>query len=745
MPGDAMTAPGMSGPREGASESRAGTAREASPAKVALVVTAFRIGNVLADTLHSALSQRGVRLERVLLVVDGCPETATTGTIARRFSAAMPDLFQVIWLRNGGVSRARNIGVRWLLSTVPDLEAIYFLDGDDLIPPGEVASSMAVLRNAQEADPDRKIGWVYSHCQNFGDNRDFIDGPEEFLESSYLAANLSQPSCLYSCEMFRDGVLWDESMRAGIEDWEYWLAAIEAGYHGVFNPAGLLYYRRLIGNRSSLNRVNDSFTIPYMRQKHAGLYEVRSVLREEQERFPRYAFGREDSVRYAVMTDPAQPGGNLPFDRAVDAIAAQAQRDQLGTYLFDPYFPDVICLMPHEMRSELLRRGLLRSALYHAEVLFSRGAHIVEGVIEPLLHEQRQAHGAHADLMFAVEGKNVRRGAAAPSFPFVLLKLSALCRRFADQAIERDGLFRQAARLLIRSDELSRHHLIGRLGSAVQLRGVVDMAGRLKAATVRERRLASAQARDRRIHVSGRRTGTHGHLSQKLFSVAAPFPLLPSGEEALMAILLSPGAEHLDNPLFARLGELEPGDLGIGLFGFGHLVPPVPDAIAHLVRDRAALHLWAQRVFSAPEGHQLGLPPWQKQNPDVVARLAGMLSAYDLALGFDLEVHAPLFLGLRGLGVATIDCEPLPCAAQGPSAGSRRGGTWCEEEDPMAANAFAAAYGRSICFTGERADRLVAAGFPAGRIDMQAQALLAGLGGAERARGGTAALAGAAG
>ena len=81
-------------------------------ARVAVMITAFRIGPVLSDTILSALDQRHVRPVAVLLVVDGCPDTETTRAIAERYLAAYPGQFQVLWLENGGVSRARNRGLQ---------------------------------------------------------------------------------------------------------------------------------------------------------------------------------------------------------------------------------------------------------------------------------------------------------------------------------------------------------------------------------------------------------------------------------------------------------------------------------------------------------------------------------------------------------------------------------------------------------------------------------------------------------
>ncbi|MCI5045010.1 MAG: glycosyltransferase family 2 protein, partial [Aquisalinus sp.] len=82
---------------------------------VGMVITAYKMGTVLTDTINSLLYQKDIDLAALVLIVDGCPMTETTGRICQRYARALPDKFHYIWLENGGVSRARNIGVKWIL------------------------------------------------------------------------------------------------------------------------------------------------------------------------------------------------------------------------------------------------------------------------------------------------------------------------------------------------------------------------------------------------------------------------------------------------------------------------------------------------------------------------------------------------------------------------------------------------------------------------------------------------------
>ena len=338
--------------------------------EVSVVITAFRIGPVLSDTIQSVLSQRDVKFGNIVVVVDGCSYTRTTRSTLSRFSRGYNGLVQFIWVENGGVSRARNIGARWILENRPDTDGIYYIDGDDLLNPLAITKSIKVLRDAQAKTPEKNIGWTYCNQNQFGDDTPSLEYPRNAIPNRWLSNNLSQPSCLIDRKMFDAGIYWDEDMRKGIEDWEYWLAAIEAGFIGTNVRDVYLRYRRLTGNRSSLNRANDAITKDYMRKKHQALYTTEFFLNNEHTLFPRWAFWRNHSpMSFDVGTDVNQPMVNRDYNYMRNALSYRFSVGKLDTTILEPYFPDMIAFIDPRDADVLKKLKMTPSFLLEMETL----------------------------------------------------------------------------------------------------------------------------------------------------------------------------------------------------------------------------------------------------------------------------------------------------------------------------------------------------------------------------------------
>lgn len=690
--------------------------------KVAAIITAFRIGPVLTDTILSLLDQAHVRLQTVLLVVDGCPDVGTTHAIAARFLAAYPGLFQVLWLENGGVSRARNRGLDWLLARHPDLDAIYCLDGDDIISRSSVATSLMALRHAQAREPERKFGWVVGNKLNFGNDFNYIETSTEFRKASYLSVNLSQPSCLYNADMFRDGVFWDEQMRTGIEDWEFWLAAIDKGYEGVFNPNELLYYRRLMGNRSSVNRRNDSYNIPYMRGKHARLFTPSALLEEEQERTPRYGFGVPWGDSLELTTDPGKPGVECPLDEVMNALGGRSQRNATRDYIFDPYAPDIACLIWSGPRDELVRKGLLRGLLMMAETKFSQGAGIVECLVEPLLERQQCRAGPQDDMVFSVKSPPAPGQGRESARSFFIVRLDKICPP-GGRVPSLEALAAMTNRLLIRSNSLEAVQ-----ANQITYGQVQDFAKKLARfdADRTESRLGQAQIAQNRLHVSGQKISRHSSLTHSAIGTNTLFPQLPDAETTRFALVLPPeGAGAAIWEVMAGLRDRLGARARVSLFCPGVHLPRPPGDLARMVENVTSMTLWSNQINESPPGHSVGVPCWEEMAPPLIARLAGALAPFDHAICFELQAFAPVFLKLKSLGVGTICCEGLrdpdpDTALMTP----RQIEATRRPDDPVAALNYASAYQRIVCARPERADVIAALGYPASRIGLGLEGLL---------------------
>ncbi len=102
--------------------------------EVSVVIPCYRQAEFLPHALDSVLSQKGPRLQ-VIVVDDGSPDDVAG--VCRRYGAAVRYVRQ----DNSGVSAARNAGIE-----LAEGEFLHFLDADDAIRPGMYAAMVRALR-----------------------------------------------------------------------------------------------------------------------------------------------------------------------------------------------------------------------------------------------------------------------------------------------------------------------------------------------------------------------------------------------------------------------------------------------------------------------------------------------------------------------------------------------------------------------------------------------------------------------
>ena len=109
---------------------------------VSIIVPAYNAERFLARTLQSALRQTYATIE-MIVIDDG--STDSTGAVARAF-AQSDERVRVISVPNGGVAKARNIGISEAAG-----EFVAFLDADDLWHPTKLERQMAALDEMKDA------------------------------------------------------------------------------------------------------------------------------------------------------------------------------------------------------------------------------------------------------------------------------------------------------------------------------------------------------------------------------------------------------------------------------------------------------------------------------------------------------------------------------------------------------------------------------------------------------------------
>ena len=195
--------------------------------RVSVIIPCYNLGAYLSEALDSVRAQTFTDYD-VLVVDDGSTDSETTSVLASLES----DGVRLLRTANHGLSAARNAGIA---ATAGEL--VCCLDADDRLAPQWLERGVSLLA----ASPD--LAFASHWLRTFGDEA-WSWQPER----SDLAALLDVNTLNGAALIRRDAVLavggFDETMRDGCEDWEFWIRMLEAGYRGAIIPEFLYEYRR---------------------------------------------------------------------------------------------------------------------------------------------------------------------------------------------------------------------------------------------------------------------------------------------------------------------------------------------------------------------------------------------------------------------------------------------------------------------------------------------------------------------
>lgn len=264
--------------------------------RLAVVVPIFRHSTLLSEAIEAVLTQHADFAIRLILVNDGCPHRETDD-VCLDYARGYAD--QVVYLRkpNGGLSDARNYGIRYVLDHEPSVEAVYLLDADNRLRPHAMARAMAVL------DADPALGWVYPNIDMFG-TRSAHDYGGPYSRLIHSAMNICEAGSLINRKLFEAGVMFDTAFKQGFEDWEFFLSAGQAGFRGEnLEDFGFLYRKRPESMLADSEREGAGIRAS-MQLKHKAFLQPRSLVELEQTEAPRYAIFLVDRNEVVLTTDP---------------------------------------------------------------------------------------------------------------------------------------------------------------------------------------------------------------------------------------------------------------------------------------------------------------------------------------------------------------------------------------------------------------------------------------------------------
>jgi GT2 family glycosyltransferase len=191
---------------------------------VSVVLPCYNAHRHLGRALDSVRAQTFRDFE-ILVVDDGSTDPET-----KAFLDGVGADVRVLRQENRGLAGARNAGFRAAKG-----EYVLPLDCDDWIDPTFLDKGVAILKQR----PD--IAYVFAHIALEGEKTGVLEKGFNAFEQIFLN---QLPYCLLIRRRVWESLGgYDETMRAGYEDWEFNIRAAAHGHYGLAIPEPLFHYR----------------------------------------------------------------------------------------------------------------------------------------------------------------------------------------------------------------------------------------------------------------------------------------------------------------------------------------------------------------------------------------------------------------------------------------------------------------------------------------------------------------------
>lgn len=197
---------------------------------VTVVTPFYNPGAIFSDTACSVIHQSLQQWEW-LIINDGSTDAASLALLDE-YRVRDPRIKVIDHPINRGLSAARNTG--FAAARTP---YVVQLDSDDLLEPTAAEKWAWFLESYPE------FSFVKGYTVGFG-AREYLWRGGFHGGSAFLEENLIAPTSAVRTRVHRAVGGYDESLRSGLEDWEFWLRCANAGYWGDTVPEYLDWYRR---------------------------------------------------------------------------------------------------------------------------------------------------------------------------------------------------------------------------------------------------------------------------------------------------------------------------------------------------------------------------------------------------------------------------------------------------------------------------------------------------------------------
>jgi glycosyltransferase involved in cell wall biosynthesis len=200
--------------------------------QISVIVPCYKQAHYLDTSLRSVLDQSYENWE-CIIVDDGSPDD--TAAVAQKW-CEQDARFSYLRKENGGLSSARNAGIS-------KAKGVYILplDADDLLHKDFLKETEPVLSSHKNI---AIVGCYSTFFKNTIDDVVMMHRPEGSTYHYLLYVNQLVATSLYRKECWDQVGGYDESMKNGFEDWDFWLSVTKRGLEYYVIPQPLFYYRK---------------------------------------------------------------------------------------------------------------------------------------------------------------------------------------------------------------------------------------------------------------------------------------------------------------------------------------------------------------------------------------------------------------------------------------------------------------------------------------------------------------------
>ncbi len=227
-----------------------------------VVITSYNQGETIIEAIDS-INKQSILPKRVIIVDDGTTD-ANSIEILKSIENTQFNIPVIIhYQTNSGVSTARNQGI-----LITESEFVLIFDGDDILKETYIEKVLDIL------EKNEKIVAASSWMETFGTLKSIVKPTGGDL-ISFLPRNCCPATHIVRRKAWDKCGGYDETMKSGFEDWEYFLGLLETKKeaHIAIVEEALMKYRTTPASSNVKSMDKRLVLMNYIIQKHYDSYK----------------------------------------------------------------------------------------------------------------------------------------------------------------------------------------------------------------------------------------------------------------------------------------------------------------------------------------------------------------------------------------------------------------------------------------------------------------------------------------